>query len=338
MSNVFSRDRARGCLLGQAIGDALGTTNEFRRLRADPFPRLNSGPQVEIMGGGPFGVALGQVTDDTQMAACIAASLSENKGLDVDDLARRYVAWSRVAFDIGNQTRSTLERVASGTSPRDSGYEVWAGASQPAGNGSLMRQSPFSVYFARDPMALRRSVLADGAITHADPRCQLACVGFAAALRIAIVDAEATPALLARAASEEIRAARSELDSRVEAALADSAVAALLEDLELATADDPELEGEVHLYRTQGFVRVAFRLAFWELHHADTFEQAVLDVANRGGDSDTNGAITGALLGALLGESKIPERWRLAVMNALEGESGPFATTYHPAELFRVIE
>ena len=55
-----------------------------------------------------------------------------------------------------------------------------------------------------------------------------------------------------------------------------------------------------------GFVRVAFRLAFWELVHAPGFKAGLIDVVNRGGDSDTNGAIAGALLGARFGEMARP--------------------------------
>jgi hypothetical protein len=86
-----------------------------------------------------------------------------------------------------------------------------------------------------------------------------------------------------------------------------------------------------------GFVRVAFRVAFWHLAHTDDFEAALVDVVNRGADADTNGAITGALLGARLGVDAIPARWRAAVDGALAGQSGPWATTYHPRELFALL-
>jgi ADP-ribosylglycohydrolase len=88
-------------------------------------------------------------------------------------------------------------------------------------------------------------------------------------------------------------------------------------DLMAATAKDPGLYApKLHLHRHQGFVRVAFRLAFWELFHAPTFEAALIDVVNRGGDADTNGAITGALLGSFYGESAIPSRWAGPMLRA----------------------
>jgi ADP-ribosylglycohydrolase len=63
------RDRYRGALLGLAVGDALGTTLEFKR--PGTFQ-----PVTDMVGGGPFGLKPGQWTDDTSMALCLAESLS----------------------------------------------------------------------------------------------------------------------------------------------------------------------------------------------------------------------------------------------------------------------
>jgi ADP-ribosylglycohydrolase len=98
---------------------------------------------------------------------------------------------------------------------------------------------------------------------------------------------------------------------------------------------DPQLYGpELHIHDQAGFVRVAFRLAFWEMLHAPTFEAALVDVANRGGDADTNAAIAGALCGAVAGELEIPDAWKRLVLDALSDDlSSPFATDYHPRVL-----
>ena len=62
------QDQYRGCLLGLAVGDALGTTVEFRR--PGSFIPVN-----DIIGGGPFNLKPGEWTDDTSMALCLAESL-----------------------------------------------------------------------------------------------------------------------------------------------------------------------------------------------------------------------------------------------------------------------
>jgi ADP-ribosylglycohydrolase len=335
-----SLDRRGGALLGLAVGDALGTTNEFTMMKAPPFPTLAVGPVTSIIGGGPFDVAAGQVTDDSQMATALATSLRELGHFDVTDVAGRYVIWRKAAFDVGTQTGAALSLVASGTSPEVSGKAVWASSGQhAAGNGSLMRTAPIAVHFLHNADLRRDASFLDSAITHFDPRCQLACAAFNAAIAACFHGAVDV--------TEMFAAARAELDGgaqqliaqgSVDAGLAEAARTALRADLDAAETDDPGLYGDdLHLVHHQGFVRVAFRLAFWELAHAPTFKSALVDVVNRGGDADTNGAITGALVGALHGQKEIPQDWADAVLGALEGSTGPFATTYHPKLLLELL-
>lgn len=336
-------NHARGALLGLAVGDALGTTLEFAVTDAPAFPALAAGPHREMAGGGPFRVEAGQVTDDTHMAACLAASLSERGAFDARDVAARYVAWTRAAFDIGHQTAYALARVAAGVSPLDAGHACWAEAPshrRPAGNGSLMRTAPIGVFFRSDARERRRASLADSAITHFDPRCQLACAALNGAIAAAVLGWAADARGLASSARHELVEAERLLlaGDRVPPLVLRTARADLERDLDAAARPDPELHGpELHLVGMQGFVRVAFRLAFWEAHHAPSFEEALVDVVNRGGDADTNGAITGALLGAFHGEDRIPARWREAVLGALAGRTGPLAERYHPRQLLALV-
>ena len=85
------KDRYRGSLVGLAVGDALGTTVEFKR--PGTFE-----PVTDITGGGPFGLAPGEWTDDTSMALCLAASLLEQQGFDPNDQIQRYVRWYREGY------------------------------------------------------------------------------------------------------------------------------------------------------------------------------------------------------------------------------------------------
>ena len=94
-----TRDRARGALLGLAVGDALGTTLEFSRRDQHPH-------HAEMTGGGPFGLAPGQWTDDTSMALALADSMA-SAGWDLNDQARRYVAWWQTGHLSGGVISST---------------------------------------------------------------------------------------------------------------------------------------------------------------------------------------------------------------------------------------
>ena len=95
-----ARDRFRGCLLGLAAGDALGTTLEFR-------PPGTFEPIDDMVGGGPFGLRPGQWTDDMSMALCLAESLLECGGFDAADQMQRYVRWRREGYCPRRGTAST---------------------------------------------------------------------------------------------------------------------------------------------------------------------------------------------------------------------------------------
>jgi ADP-ribosylglycohydrolase len=334
------RDRAEGALFGLAVGDALGTTLEFTAAPHAPFAPLLEGPLRDIRGGGPFDVAPGQVTDDTQMAVCIAESLRAHRRYDAADVAARYVSWSAVAFDIGNQTADALSRIARGDGPSRAGVETWnASGQRAAGNGSLMRTAPLGVWFAADANERRLATLADSLITHADPRCVLACAAFNAAVAAAITNGASALAMLA-AAREDARATAPLLVEILGTDAVSAALADVSNDLEVAEREAPGVSGDdLDMHRSQGFVRVALRLAFFELLHAPSFEAALVDVVNRGGDADTNGAITGALLGARHGVAAIPQRWLAAVTSALDdAPPGPFRDAYHPRAFAALLD
>ena len=139
------QDRALGCLLGLAVGDALGTTLEFAR--RDSRPAV-----TDMVGGGPFGLPPGAWTDDTSMALCLAESLLAHGRVDPHDLMTRFVRWYRdghnsvtgTCFDIGGATRAALERFLRTGDPL-------AGSTDPrsAGNGSIMRLAPVPLAYAR---------------------------------------------------------------------------------------------------------------------------------------------------------------------------------------------
>jgi ADP-ribosylglycohydrolase len=86
MSGGEPLDRFRGCLLGLAVGDALGTALEFS-------PPGTFAPIHDIVGGGPFDLKPGEWTDDTSMALCLAESLIEKRGFDPIDQLERYLRW-----------------------------------------------------------------------------------------------------------------------------------------------------------------------------------------------------------------------------------------------------
>lgn len=338
----------RGALLGLAVGDALGTTYEFEHMDQPPYPALAAGPAIDVVGAGPFDLRPGQVTDDTQLAVCLARSLAERGGLDVADVAARYVAWAQHAFDIGNQTRAAIDRLEAGESPSSAALAHWrARARQPAGNGSLMRTAPIAVALGGAPgSAVIDAAIADSLITHAEPRCALACAAFDAAIAAAItepLDGRAMVEVASRALERGAARLRGvwaggDAEAAADREALDRAVLELARDLGAALQGDPGVYGEeLHLLRRPGYVRVAFRLAFWHAVHTPSWREALVDVASRGGDADTNAAIAGALLGARDGAGAIPAAWIERVLGVTQPGPADWAEAHHPRHLLALV-
>jgi ADP-ribosyl-[dinitrogen reductase] hydrolase len=294
MSEDPALDRALGCLLGLAVGDAIGTTLEFA-------PRDEQPPVSGMTGGGPFGLPAGCWTDDTSMALCLADSLLQCGQLDERDLMDRFVRWwlqghnSSVGecFDIGSTTREALTRY------RETGEPI-AGSTDPrsAGNGSLMRVAPVAIRWHRNRVYAEEMARRQSRVTHAAATAVEACALFTELL----VEA------LGGAAREAVLAPRpwSEGPSEIASIAAGS--------FHGRTRDS---------IRSSGWVVDTLEAALWCVATMPTFEEAVLTAANLGGDADTVAAVTGQLAGALEGASAIPDVWlaKLALGQTIESRA-----------------
>lgn len=331
--------RQKGALLGLAVGDAFGVTNEHRRVHAPVFPELCEPVHFEMRGQGPFKLKVGQVTDETQLACVLAESLMTEGKHDPAITAKAYFKWLAHAIDVDEQTRASLSAVGEGRSPEFAGRSVWLDSQQRASSSTVLgRTTPIGVYFCKDQRARIAATFADCATTHFDPRCQLACVVHNAAVAAAITSTKerADTAELLQHIEADLSLAAADLAKMHPEFVIKIQLAAdwVREDVKLAQDDDPQLYGpDLHLLTHESYVRVASRLSLWELFHVPHYEAALIDVANRGGDTDTNCAVTGALFGALQGDSCIPPTWLEPVMQVLEGFSSPLRTRYHPEQL-----
>ena len=278
------RDRLLGSLLGLAVGDALGTAVEFQT--RDSFP-----PVTNMTGGGVFDLAPGQWTDDTSMALCIAASLTETGAYDPRDQLARFVRWYRDGylsstgrcFDIGNQTRAALEEFEVTGEPY---RETVDGMS--AGNGSLMRLAPVAMAFCDDPDAAGQFSSDSSRTTHPAVECVEACGAYGRLIAAAIEGASPT----------ELYVLAADLAEQVTSP-------------DLATI----LRGSYRVKErdeisSSGYVLHSLEAALWAFAKTDDFLEGALLAVNLGDDADTVGAIYGQLAGALYGRSGIPENWR----------------------------
>jgi ADP-ribosyl-[dinitrogen reductase] hydrolase len=303
------RDRARGALLGLAVGESLGQATQGRALLAPAFPELADTPAREL----PAAPQLGPLA---LSAVALGHALAASGGYAADVAVTHHRQWLERAPAAPEVARDALSNPHLRNFPYQAAHAAWIRTQKRPPDGlPLARCVPLAVRYAREEAARSRAIQEDARLTHTDPRAVLAALALGAALAAAVrTAAENASALFAAAQSELSRGAA--LLGAVNGELipeAQQAVRQLREDLSLAERPDPQLYGpELHLHRSGPSARLAFRLAFWEAAHAGTLEQGLLDVANRGGESGLNGAVAGALLGALHGEQALPPHWRLA--------------------------
>jgi len=282
-------DRARGVLLGLACGDALGRPVEFSSASeiSAAYGQLD-----EMVGHGTWNQPAGTITDDTEQALCIARSLVDHQAFDPADVAERFVAWyDSGPFDIGRMTMRSLSRLKHGDEWDEAGEHVWEQSreGQNAGNGGVMRCPPLAIPYATDWDRLVEVSRQSSQITHADPRCTDGC---------AILNL--TVAGLLENADTPLQDA---LDY-VGAGAPDELVTALRP---LARGDSPGT------LETSGYVVHSLQTALHDGLFADSAEEAIVTAVNRGGDTDTIGAIAGAVAGARFGASQLPDRWLGAI-------------------------
>ncbi|MCY4019413.1 MAG: ADP-ribosylglycohydrolase family protein [Chloroflexi bacterium] len=281
-------ERARGCLLGQLAGDALGSLVEFQT--PEQIRRTYPNGVRELADGGTWNTIAGQPTDDSEMALALARSLAEHGHYDREAVRVAYVRWlDSDPFDCGMTVANGLR----GRHNRKS-----------QANGAMMRVSPLGIFGANHDLShVADWARQDAAITHIHPICQQANALYAMSIAYAIRQGCDAQNLYERivAWAQEMQVCASLLDTVVKAS-------------EAPPAD---------YVKSQGWVLIAFRNALWQLLHAENLEQGVVDSVMRGGDTDTNAAIAGALLGAVWGREAIPEQWAECVRKCRPKDGAP---------------
>ncbi len=272
-------DRYRGCLLGLAVGDAVGTTVEFKS--PGSFPDV-----TDMVGGGPFRLSPGQWTDDTSMALCLADSLLEAGGFDPWDQLARYVRWYRdgyrsstgACFDIGNTTRAALERF-------ERSGEPWSGSEHAAtaGNGSIMRLAPVPMRYAATPTRAIE-LAADSSRTTHGARVAVDACRYLAALIVGALGGATKDELLARA----LLPGAGYWDAHP-----------LCPEIDEVAAGSFAAGGPI---RGTGYARDCLEAALWAFATTDSFRDGCLRAVNLGDDADTTAAVYGQLAGAFYGE------------------------------------
>lgn len=276
-------DRVRGCLVGLAVGDALGAAAEFLKEHQveKAFGMLDEYQDSPEFDAGEF-------TDDTSMALAMAEAIIDAGAVDLEAIAEAFIRWMRSdGRGIGGLTYQALRLIEKGSSPGEAGLKAWEASDRTAaGNGAVMRCAPVALFDWREPDKLIEDSILTSRITHYDPRCCWSCVAVNSAIGAVLRDEDPFAT-----AMEAISGKCHEL----EYALQDSQVSGL----ELMALDRSDM----------GYTILTTQAAFTALREFDSFERGIVEVVHKGGDADTNAAVAGALLGAKYGLSAIPEKW-----------------------------
>ena len=267
---VRLRSRARGALLGLALGDALGATVEFMTPREI---RAQYGCHKLIRGGGWLRLAQGQVTDDTTMALALAEAWMVNRQPPgAADYARAFDEWMRdKPVDIGNTVRRGIVRF------RNTG-EACVPPSTDAGNGATMRCAPIALVLLGAPAAATdEATLAQARVTHHNPLTDAATVSVVRMVQAGIQ-------------GDGIRGVMA------------------LANLLARNFEVFRFRGK-QMGNPTGYIVDTMQAVLQAIDVNDNFESVLVDVVNRGGDADTTGAIAGMIMGALCGEEGLPEHW-----------------------------
>jgi len=283
-------------VVASAAADALGAPFEFG-------PALPPTKALAMVGGGAFGWAPGEWTDDTQQAASVLTALADDpsEGL-VDAVAARLQAWFDAGpADVGNQTRGVLGRVGrDGLSMVDAAAAFQAANPNAAGNGSLMRTGPVALAALGDLPAVARLAADVSRLTHPHPDAVDACVLWSVAIARATDGPGAAPDWvdLVGAGLEVLEPDRRGL---------------WRDRLDACRTTPPEA------FTPNGWVVSALQAALASIAQTTVpvgeppcahLRLAIERAVRIGDDTDTVAAIAGSLLGAHWGATAVPYSWR----------------------------
>lgn len=272
-------DRLKGMFFGLVVGDALGTTLEFKT--RDTYEHI-----TDMIGGGSFNLQPGEWTDDTSMALALAQTLIDH-GFDPtndsivfrNELLKNFTRWYKYGefshngrcFDIGTTTRNAIQKFIN-----SKGQDNYPGSDHvlDSGNGGIMRLAPavvwgMSQYENNSKEWVVRISQIQSETTHASPEC--------------------------------IRTARDM------AADLYSYVSGDLHSIRVRELIDSQTHRDV--IKSSGYVVDTWVAANWAVSRTNNFRDALLLAVNLGDDADTVGAVTGQIAGALYGYAAIPPEW-----------------------------
>lgn len=286
-----------GCILGTAVGDAIGLP--YEGVKPDRAKRLLGVPDRYR-----FFFGRGMISDDTEHICMVAQSLIES-GDDVDLFSKRFASrlrWWSLAFPagVGKATARSCIKLWLGAKPERSG--VFS-----AGNGPAMRASIFGACIDDVPKLLR-FVIASSRLTHTDPKAEFGAIAVALAAREArlyeSIDAQRWIQGVTESLPEEGAELVQLLHKAMESVVAGESTKVFAASLGLQRG----VSG--YTYHT-----VPVAIHAW-LSFPRDLRKSIVAVIECGGDADTTAAIVGGIVGSGVGRAGIPKDWIDGILEA----------------------
>jgi len=334
-NSTFTQDQSRalGCMMGMAIGDALGAPLEFSRVQYG-ITQLTEFTQTEFwenMGWNRFRLKPGQWTDDTSMGLCLAESLIACKGFQPIDLRIRFINWwdygyrNAFAYDTGRFRSCGLGgTIGSSFTEFEANRSEYtkAGDRKSSGNGSIMRLAPVPIYYASDMTAAMDIAAKQSKTTHQGDEAA-ECCRLMTYIIVSLINApqptanqrklavmEDLPAVFqtkpesATPSVDILAASKQEIDEATNSPNPDRNWNWKSPDFRYSPKRANSQPGYIGSYCMDGL-----SMALHCIWTTNSFKEALTKAINTRGDSDTVGAITGQIAGSLYGIEEVPLEW-----------------------------
>lgn len=312
--NNINEDFIKGAIWGVLVGDSLGARYEFmesfeakNQLEKD----LKNSKKLQLLGGGPFDIKPGQISDDSEMTLCLLLSIITSKGYNQGDVALNYIEWFRSSpVDIGLTISKALKTRKESINYKDMIENSNLLNSTSLSNGVLMRIAPLGVYgiYISD-IELKKYVDEECNLTHPNEIIKDAAYIYCIAIKYLLFNKnrkDVYDMCLNLIKTPRLKIILNESKTKSEP-------------IYLITKDRDEKFINTDDKQYQGYVGIALQNAFYELLNGNTFYDSMIDIIKRGGDTDTNCAIAGGLLGAFYGYKNINPDWVKLIKNTDRG-------------------
>ena len=295
-------DRARGLMMGLAAGNLLGLG-------------VGGWSQEKIAAKYPGGIRdidpkeLDLPMDDALAQAVELAEAMLDQGNTVRQFARRLISWWHDnGRGIGRTTRQSISQLEDGMEPPHAAYAVYQAKGRIASNGGILRCAPVAICHRTDAELLTRVSADTCAMTHYSPLSQWSCVvmNATAAMMLSGIEPDLQN-LLAAAESDGCPDLLTEGQrAGIDTTILQNVTTGRTTPDSIGWLRDAKQSAKSHTV-------LALQVGLWAATTQLGFEEALAAVVNAGGDTDTNGAVSGAVLGARYGASAIPLRWMMYI-------------------------